>query len=746
VSPTLSERLGDPVPVSRTRGVALLAVALALGAPLRTLYHLTDVVGSPTLFLVVVALSLVVGTAMARVVRPALAIVVGAVLLAGGLVWYISTLAIQPPVSALLADTVALLTGRSLLQIENVRLWALAIAPAPVVLTWYFALRRWYVTATVSAATTLGFLVLTTDATLITTLLGVVGGVATIGFGTLDTVAPADPVDDERRLDAPLFGERRTQADGVDTGRRAVLEQLAAIIVLPAVLSRVPSVGGQSLSFTEDGEQATMEGSLLSADESIDVLGSITLSPEVRFTVESPEARYWRVATYDRYTGQGWVRTGSTGAYGGGRLGAPPGNTRTLRQSFEAESTVRTVPAAWKPVRYDGDVDVEVTTHDGFQPTTSLFSGDRYSVESEVLVATPQQLRDAGDDYPDDVVDRYTRVPESTPARVAERTAILTSNAETPYEVALVVERWLQNNKEYSLDVNRPDRDVADTFLFQMDEGYCVYFATTMVTMLRTQGIPARFAVGYTPGQRVDDDRWVVRGLNSHAWVEVYVPDQGWIQFDPTPSGPRETAEQGRIDEARDDSESGIDTSETNNGTEFTPTPTPTPPPLTETPETATPTETPETATPTPQDFETPTAVGGSGAAGSGGGGFQLPDLPSREETALGLVALLGVAAGARRAGVVGHLQRELWLRYQRREDPETDVEVAFQRAMYVLGTETRQRDPGETVRAYLQAVDADERVRRLASLRERTRYAGEVDESVAAEAVELADSVVAER
>ncbi|MFC6862786.1 transglutaminase domain-containing protein [Halomicroarcula sp. GCM10025817] len=744
MSPSLRERVGERAPVSRTRAVALLAVSLALGAPLRTLFHLTDVVGSPTLFLVVVALSLVVGTALARVVRPALAVLVGAVLLAGGLGWYIANLATQPAVSALLADLVALVTGRSLLQIENVRLWALSIAPAPVVLTWYFALRRWYVTATAASATTLGFLVLTTDAGLVTALLGVVGGVATIGFGTLDTVAPATSVDERRRVDGPVFGDDVASDDGVDTGRRAVLEQLAAIIVLPAVLARVPSVAGQSLSFAEAGERPTMEGSLLSADESVEVLGSITLSPEVRFTVESPEARYWRVATYDRYTGQGWVRTGNTGEYGGGRLSGPPGDSRTLRQSFEAESDVATVPAAWKPVRYTGDVDVELTTHDGFQPTRSLFAGDRYTVESEVLVATPQQLRAAGDDYPADVRERYTQVPESTPDRVGERTAVLTANAENDYEVALVVERWLQNNKGYSLDVRRPDRNVADRFLFGMDEGYCVYFATTMVTMLRTQGIPSRFVVGYTPGQRVDEDRWVVRGLDSHAWVEVYVPDQGWVQFDPTPSGPRESAEQGRLEDARAAAESGIDTGETND-TEFTETETPTPPPLTETNETATPTESNGTTSTPPGGIQTQAGPVG-GAEADDDGGFRIPDLPSREETALGLVALLGVAAGARRSGLVDHVRRELWLRYQRPEDPETDVEVAFQRAMYVLGSRTRRRDPGETVRAYLEAVDADDRIRRLAALRERTRYAGEVDEAVAAEAVELADSVVAER
>lgn len=72
-----------------------------------------------------------------------------------------------------------------------------------------------------------------------------------------------------------------------------------------------------------------------------------------------------------------------------------------------------------------------------------------------------------------------------------------------------------------------------------MDAGYCTYYATTMVTMLRSQGVPARFVVGYTTGEQVGDDRYRVRGLNSHAWVQVYFPDVGWVRFDPTPAGPR---------------------------------------------------------------------------------------------------------------------------------------------------------------------------------------------------------------
>ncbi|WP_254273248.1 transglutaminaseTgpA domain-containing protein [Haloarcula marina] len=737
----VASRLRGPVPWRGTRLLALLAVALALGAPLRTMYHLIDVVGDPTLFLAVAAGALVAAAVLARVLHPVLALAVGALLFGAGLVWYITNLSTDPAFSALLRDTAALLTGRRLLQIANVRLWVISFAPAPVFLTTYFALRRWYVTAALAAGTALGFFVLTTDATVVTTLLGVVGAFAAIGFGTLDTVGSAAST----TRDIPGESSRQREAsEGIDSGRRAVLEQLAAIIVVPAILSRLPAVAGTSLSFADEGG-TTMEGSLIEADEALTVQGDISLTPTVRYTVESDDARYWRVAAYDRYTGDGWVRTGNANPYDGNRLQGPPGDSRTLRQSFEAESDIATVPSAWRPVRYSGDAAVELTSHGGFQPVTGLATGDSYQVTSEVVVATPRQLREAGTDYPDRVSERYLSLPDSTPDRVGETTATLTANAENPYETALVVEQWLQNNREYSLDVDRPDRNVADRFLHAMNRGYCVYFATTMVVMLRTQGIPARFVVGYTPGERVGENRWVVRGLNSHAWVEAYFPGHGWIQFDPTPSGPREAAEQARVEEARAEPNAFVDTSETGANSSFTETETPTPPPLTETNGTDTnQTETPATTngtTPTPFSRDRP-----SGPTGGANTGLQLPDLPSREEAALGLVAVLGTAAGLRRTGVTQRLSREVWLRYQRREDPETDVERAFQRVMYVLSKEHRPRESGETVRAYLDAVDADESVRRVAALRERLRYGGDVTEAAADEAVDIANTVVSDR
>ncbi|MGD9571538.1 MAG: transglutaminase family protein [Thermoleophilia bacterium] len=73
-------------------------------------------------------------------------------------------------------------------------------------------------------------------------------------------------------------------------------------------------------------------------------------------------------------------------------------------------------------------------------------------------------------------------------------------------------------------------------FLFGSRRGFCQHFAGSMAVMLRTLGIPARVAVGYTGGRwDADEDQWVVLDRDAHSWVEVWFPDLGWIPFDPTP-------------------------------------------------------------------------------------------------------------------------------------------------------------------------------------------------------------------
>ena len=84
-----------------------------------------------------------------------------------------------------------------------------------------------------------------------------------------------------------------------------------------------------------------------------------------------------------------------------------------------------------------------------------------------------------------------------------------------------------------------PGRDPVDYFLFDLKQDFCEYFATAMVVMLREAGVPARLVEGFTTGTfDATTVQYVVREQDAHAWVEVYFPQYGWIEFEPTPSQP----------------------------------------------------------------------------------------------------------------------------------------------------------------------------------------------------------------
>jgi hypothetical protein len=106
----------------------------------------------------------------------------------------------------------------------------------------------------------------------------------------------------------------------------------------------------------------------------------------------------------------------------------------------------------------------------------------------------------------------------------------------TPYDRARAIELYLRQFP-YTLDVPYapPGRDIADFFLFDLQEGYCDYYATSMVALARAAGLPARLVVGYASGSYdAETSRYVVTEADAHAWVEIYFPTYGWIEFEPT--------------------------------------------------------------------------------------------------------------------------------------------------------------------------------------------------------------------
>jgi len=199
-------------------------------------------------------------------------------------------------------------------------------------------------------------------------------------------------------------------------------------------------------------------------------------------------------------------------------------------------------------------------------PTNNLFTIDRlssvqppssagnYAVTVDYSTATVTQLEQSGTTYPDWLA-QYRNTPATTYRTPDVNRKIQTlalevvnaAGARNPYDAATAIENFLRDPRNFTYTLAPPKTpsgmDAMDYFLFVSRKGYCEYFATAMGDMLRSLGIPTRLVNGYGPGQFDPNVKnYVVRGEDTHTWVEVFfpapAPDQqpyGWIPFEPTP-------------------------------------------------------------------------------------------------------------------------------------------------------------------------------------------------------------------
>ena len=164
-----------------------------------------------------------------------------------------------------------------------------------------------------------------------------------------------------------------------------------------------------------------------------------------------------------------------------------------------------------------------------------------YSVNGMSSIATSDELMNAGIEYPAWVTDRYLQTGDTVTDRTLQLTQEIVGDETNPYQQSVLIEQWLRTNITYDETVDAPpgDQDLVDYVLFDHRYGYCEHYSAAMVVMLRSLGIPARVAVGYSPGTW-DDATGSFKYLqrNAHAWVEVYFPGYGWIPFEPTANRP----------------------------------------------------------------------------------------------------------------------------------------------------------------------------------------------------------------
>lgn len=164
--------------------------------------------------------------------------------------------------------------------------------------------------------------------------------------------------------------------------------------------------------------------------------------------------------------------------------------------------------------------------------------GTRYSMVVEVPALTPDVLRAASGDVPDEAAG-YLDVPGTEHEQdLRDLAARLTADAGTAYDRALALQSYFRDGTEFRYDtsVDSGTSDDAVWDFLQSRRGYCVQFATAMTVLARTLGIPARLGVGFLPGDLGSDRVYRVTGADAHAWPELYFPGTGWVRFEPTPA------------------------------------------------------------------------------------------------------------------------------------------------------------------------------------------------------------------
>lgn len=171
-------------------------------------------------------------------------------------------------------------------------------------------------------------------------------------------------------------------------------------------------------------------------------------------------------------------------------------------------------------------------------PNPAIKAGDITQVTASISTANEKDLKLVSTAIPSWVLARYTQLPLEFPEKVRDLTQAITLGFVTQYDKTKAIETYLRENLAYNLRIQPLPYNVdgVEHFLFSTQEGYSEYFASAMTVMLRTQGIPARLVTGYSVGDKLpDDDIYLVRDKHSHAWVEVFFSQYGWIPFEPTP-------------------------------------------------------------------------------------------------------------------------------------------------------------------------------------------------------------------
>ncbi len=286
-------------------------------------------------------------------------------------------------------------------------------------------------------------------------------------------------------------------------------------------------------------------------------------TPVLEIKVPDAGNYHWRAVAYDFFDGHNWSITdpqsedvAAGGSVLAGTLDDPASAADQRALTFgitELSGGPSEVfaPNALLKVSADSTVALLGSDPNRFVGRVTT-NATEYQVTSEVPLdynldpahgLTANKLRVAGTAYPAAVRGYYLQL-DPTVAQGPETLRLLAAikaahpEAKNPYDMSRAIESFLKDEGgfTYRTTVSCGNEGAVECFA-RTKVGYCEYYASTMVVLLRLQGIPARMAEGFLPS--TPDANGVEKILKSasHAWVEVYFPSYGWVTFDPTGGG-----------------------------------------------------------------------------------------------------------------------------------------------------------------------------------------------------------------
>ncbi len=316
----------------------------------------------------------------------------------------------------------------------------------------------------------------------------------------------------------------------------------------------IPRIGAGVLQKTS-GEALRTTG--FSDRVDLGTIGSVKQDPQIVMRIELPDQPavekdrfYLRGLAYDQYNGRSWSHSG----------------TRRRSLNFVADGTFLARPTGSRlsnsqslPIRQDILLETLDTAVLFAAPFAELVSGEFLTVQTDAMSGlhlpfppssrirysvTSQAPQLFADEriaptlaYPDSIRSQYLQVPMGS-QQVADLAYRVSQQATTPFERTVAIQQHLLENYRYSLEADTTMLShPLEEFLFTRKTGYCEHYATAMVVMLRTVGIPARLVTGFLATEWNEyGNYFTVRQRDAHAWVEVYFPRSGWITMDPTPT------------------------------------------------------------------------------------------------------------------------------------------------------------------------------------------------------------------